>query len=236
MNVFITGANRGIGAGFVRHYLAQGDSVWATYRTNIGELNALSRTASPSATLDLIEWDITQPITDTAQAQLPDRIDLLINNAGVYGGQHGEQSLPEVTETVMLDVFRINAIAPIRVVQTLLPQLKAAAQQSNGTVIANMSSKMGSVDDNTSGGVYAYRASKSALCNISRSMSHDLASNRIQVITLHPGWVCTDMTAQTGLIDVSASVSGMAKVIDQTSKGQHEPGAFIAYDGQIVPY
>jgi NAD(P)-dependent dehydrogenase (short-subunit alcohol dehydrogenase family) len=129
----------------------------------------------------------------------------------------------------MQEVFDIDAVGPLRVVQHLLPEILKAKGR-----IANLSSKMGSSADNSSGGCYAYRAAKAALVIMSRSMALDLAPRGVQVITLHPGWVRTKMTNDTGLIDVSESVAGMAKVISAIDR--YEPGAFVAFDGKIVPY
>jgi NAD(P)-dependent dehydrogenase (short-subunit alcohol dehydrogenase family) len=228
MHIVISGANRGLGLGFVRHYLAQGHHVWACCR------DPEQATALHDLTcnhLHLVRWDVS---TDDAPQcatndQLPNSIDLLINNAGIYGPGKQGQTLEGVTVATMSEVFNVDAIGPLRVVQTLLPRLR-----QGHAVIANISSKMGSVSDNGSGGTYAYRAAKSALIIISKSMSVDLAGDGIHVITLHPGWVQTDMTQQTGLIDVTTSVAGMTRVIAQAD--QYEAGAFIAYDGQIVPF
>ena len=103
-----------------------------------------------------------------------------------------------------------------------------------GGVVANVSSKMGSSGDNTSGGSYAYRAAKAALVIVSKSMAIDLGPRGVRVITLHPGWVRTDMTDHNGLIDVDQSVGGMARVIECVS--DYELGAFVAFDGQVVPF
>lgn len=223
-NVFISGANRGIGLGFARHYLACGDQVWAGYRDNANSLSSLN-----SDGCHPIQWDVSEPLANTELAKLPEEIHLLINNAGIYGAKNGGQQLANISQDEMLEVFKINAITPINVVQTLLPKL-----QKGKATIANMSSKMGSVTDNSSGGAYAYRAAKSALCNISKSMAMDLQNDGINVITLHPGWVQTDMGGQSGLIDVETSVAGLAAVIDNIQK--YPPGAFVAYDGATVPY
>ncbi len=222
--VLITGANRGLGLGFVKHYLTQGDQVWASYRSDAVPLLKLDSTACQP-----IHWDVNDILAEREADKLPDEINLLINNAGIYGPRGQGQDLDRITAEEMLRVFNTNAVAPLRVVQALLPRL-----QRGRAVIANISSKMGSVSDNSSGGVYAYRAAKSALGIISRSMAVDLAGDGIQVIALHPGWVQTDMTNQTGLIDVPTSVAGLATVIDRIE--QYPPGAFVAYDGQQVPY
>ncbi len=223
-NILVTGANRGIGLEFVKQYLADGERVWACYRSDKEELAALS-----SPNLSLVQWDVTTTIVPSAINALPDSINLLINNAGIYGLSGSGQALSDISDQHMSEVFSVNAVSPLLAVQNLLPQLTAGK-----ATIANMSSKMGSSSDNTSGGVYAYRASKAALCSISKSMAVDLAQDDIKVITLHPGWVKTDMTNHTGLVDASTSVSGLRTVIANVD--QFGSGAFVAYDGQIVPY
>jgi len=222
MNVWITGANRGIGLGFVRHYLARGDDVWACYRRDPGGLTALA-----TERLHLRHWDVAR---DDAPDQGPsETIDILINNAGIYGPEKDGQSLEKITPAAMLEVFNVDCVGPLRVVQHLKDRLIAAKG-----VIANVSSKMGSSTDNTSGGTYAYRAAKAALVIVSKSMAVDLAPLGVRVISLHPGWVRTDMTHQSGLIDVEESVAGMARVIAHAD--DYEPGRFIAFDGRVVPY
>jgi len=221
MNVLITGGNRGIGAGFVRHYLAAGADVWACYRSDPGELDNIN-----SDRLHLLHWNVA---TDHApQGELPETVDLLINNAGIYGPGKDGQTLENVTPEAMLEVFNVDCVGPLRVVKYMKNRLSGSA------VVANVSSKMGSSADNTSGGTYAYRAAKAALVIVSKSMAVDLAPAGVQVITLHPGWVQTDMGGSGALIDVDTSVRGMCEVI--THAGRYEPGSFIAFDGKVVPY
>ncbi len=223
-NILITGANRGLGLGFVKFYLNRGDRVWATYRDDANSLIRLESTRC-----NPIKWDINEALAETEQAKLPNEINLLVNNAGIYGAKDGGQSLEKVSKQELLQVFNTDAVAPLLLVQNLLPRLKRGK-----ATIANMSSKMGSATDNGSGGVYAYRAAKSALNIISRSMAIDLAKDGIKVICLHPGWVQTDMTNQTGLVDVDTSVAGLTSAID--SVNDYSPGAFVAFDGTVVPY
>jgi len=227
MNVLITGANRGIGLGYVRHYLAGGHQVWACYRTDKGGLAAMD-----DDNLHLVQWDVSEDPPDgfADRAGVPAELHILINNAGVYGGAKGrDQSLEGITSRTMLDVFNVNCVSALRVVKQLWQRVA-----KGGGVIANMSSKMGSSGDNTSGGVYAYRASKAALVIVSRSMAVDLKEHGIHVITLHPGWVRTDMTDNTGLVGVDESVTGLTRVI--ANAREYEPGAFVAFDGKIIPY
>ena len=222
MNILISGANRGLGLGFVRRYLARNDSVWACYRSDSGSLTDID-----DENLHHVVWDVGSdagPVGD-----LPDTIDLLINNAGIYGPGKDGQSLDRITPEAMHEVFNIDCVGPLRVVQHLKGRVIAAKG-----VIANVSSKMGSSGDNGSGGTYAYRAAKAGLVIVSKSMAVDLAPFGVHVITLHPGWVQTDMTHHTGLIDIETSVTGMTEVIADARS--YPAGAFIAFDGQSVPY
>ncbi len=223
-NILITGANRGLGLGFVQHYLSLGDRVWATYRHDAAPLVRLD-----DVNCQPLHWDVTGPLHETEIAKLPYSIDLLINNAGIYGAKNGGQSLQEVTEEALMQVFNVNVVAPVKVVQFLLPRL----QRGKATIV-NMGSKMGSVNDNSSGGAYAYRASKSALCNVTKSMALDLQKDGIQALCLHPGWVRTDMGGESGLIDVETSIAGLTSVIDRVE--DYVPGSFVAYDGVSIPY
>jgi len=222
MNILITGANRGLGLGFVRHYLAKGAQVWACYRTDMGDLANIE-----SPALHVVQWDVS--CDDAPQGKLPKSIDILINNAGIYGPYNDGQSLVGVTSECMSEVFNVDCVGPLRVVQ----RLKDRVITGQG-VIANLSSKMGSTSDNSSGGSYAYRAAKAALVIVSKSMAVDLKDDGVRVITLHPGWVETDMTHHSGLIDVATSIAGMTHVIDHVN--DYDTGAFVAFDGAVVPY
>ena len=227
MNVVITGASRGLGLGFVRHYLGAGHEVWGCFRETSAGLAGIGNPG-----LHTVRWDVRHRLSSRGfeDALFPERVDLLINNAGIYGSPgEDDQSIEGVTETCMREVFDVDCIGPLRVVQQLLPSLV----RGRG-VVANVSSKMGSSGDNSSGGAYAYRAAKAALVTISKSMAIDLGPRGVRVITLHPGWVRTDMTDHQGLIDIDQSVSGIARVIEYVN--DYDLGAFVAYDGQVVPF
>ncbi|MFZ8988579.1 MAG: SDR family NAD(P)-dependent oxidoreductase, partial [Methylophilaceae bacterium] len=129
-----------------------------------------------------------------------------------------------------MESFRINSIAPIHMIQTFLPNLETGKDKK----VISITSKMGSIDDNTSGGSYIYRSSKTALNSAMQSMRHDLTPKAIATCTLHPGWVRTDMGGPGGWIDVHESVSGMIKVIDQLSL--KNTGQYIDYAGKIIPW
>jgi len=226
MNVVIIGANRGIGLGFVRHYLEQGHCVWAGYRQSPDGLEAIENDR-----LSRFLWDVNRAYSeeDIKARGLPDGIDLLINNAGIYGPGKDGQELAHIAADDMLSVFETDCVGPLMTVKALKDRIIRVAGR-----IANLSSKMGSSADNSSGGTYAYRAAKAALVIVSKSLAVDLADDGVQVITLHPGWVRTDMTHQTGLIDIDESVAGMTRVMAHIA--DYPLGAFVAYDGQVVPY
>lgn len=206
MNVVVVGANRGIGLGFVRHYLQHGHEVWASYRQTPGVLAQID-----DRRLHLFQWDVTRAYSsaDIDAKGLPDAIDLLINNAGIYGPGGTGQELAHITAEDMRIVFETDCVGPLMTVKAFKNRVIHARGR-----IANLSSKMGSSDDNSSGGTYAYRAAKAALVIVSKSLAIDLADDGVRVITLHPGWVRTDMTHHTGLIDVEESVEGMTRVIE----------------------
>lgn len=223
MNVLITGANRGIGLGFVEHYLKQGWQVWACYRDDMLALKALT-----SEKLHLVQWNVTEQRPQ--QGELPTQLDLLINNAGIYGpSKQAGQDFSSITPETMMEVFRVDCVGVLQVTQTL----RAALSKTQGR-IANISSKMGSSADNSSGSCYAYRAAKASLIIISKSMAIDLLDEGIKVVTLHPGWVQTDMTQHGGEITVETSVNGMCKVIENI--GTYPLGSLIAYDGEVIPF
>lgn len=227
MNVVITGASRGLGLGFARHYLNKGYQVWGCYRSEPAALGEID-----SSNLKLVQWDVGESKDESSIAGLgfPESIDLLINNAGIYGPtKEAGQSLSDVSSETMHTLFDVNCLGALRVVQALQSRIIAARGK-----IANLSSKMGSSMDNSSGGCYAYRASKAALVIVSKSMAIDLAEFGVEVITLHPGWVRTDMTSHSGLISVDESVAGMTEVIEGLDR--YPLGAFVAFDGKLIPF
>lgn len=225
MNIVVTGANRGLGLAFVSYYLQRGHQVWACYRRIPGDLTSIL-----DEHLMLVQCDVSENLSSDTLQSLPEEVDLLINNAGIYGPEkQNGQDLDNISARDMLKVFDINCVGALRMVQALKNRLILAKG-----IIANVSSRMGSSADNTSGGCYAYRASKAALVIVSRSMAVDLQADGVRVICLHPGWVRTDMTHHTGEIDTQESVQGMCSVIDDIN--QFQPGAFVAWDREVLPY
>lgn len=227
--VVITGANRGLGLEFCRQYLESGAATYACCRQPEQSSELLVLKQSYANQLTLIPLDIT----NAAQRQqlsyaVPKQVDILINNAGVYGPR--DLNYDELTEKEWLEVLHVNAVAPLLVVQALADKII----QSNEKKIIFISSKMGSIADNRGGGSYIYRSSKTALNAAAKSLAVDLTSKEVAVSVLHPGWVRTDMGGANGLIDAPESVSGMRRVIDQLTVAQ--TGQFFNYDGSIIPW
>lgn len=225
--VFISGTSRGIGLEFVRQYLADGWRVIAACRApeRATALYALQQNHADRLRvigLDTGDW---VAVAGLRQTLADERIDVLINNAGVYGS--GSQTLGRLDVAEWQHVFAINAIAPLKVIESLLPLLAPQAR------IVSLTSLMGSMADNGSGGAYYYRASKAALNAAHTSLARDLAG-RHACLVLHPGWVQTDMGGPGALISVRESVSGMrARIaaLDHPNSGQ-----FLRYDGKELPW
>ncbi len=228
-NMLITGANRGIGLEFVRQYAEAGWQVYATCRKpeNAKALNRLAEEHGGSVSVRALDVGNFSQIHQLAKQLSGVAIDLLVNNAGIYKRDYAGSS-GGVDEQAWIESFRINSIAPLKMTEAFMQNI-ARSQLKR---IANITSKMGSVDDNTSGGRYLYRSSKAALNMITKSLSIDLAPQGILVALLNPGWVRTDMGGPNGLISVEQSVTGMRKVIDKLTPATS--GKFYAYDGQEI--
>ncbi|MGD8482866.1 MAG: SDR family oxidoreductase, partial [Gammaproteobacteria bacterium] len=185
----VTGANRGIGLEFCRQLKARGDDVIAVCRSSSPDLDQLD--------IEVIEdVDVADPesVAQLASRLTGRRIDILINNAGVLRRDSlGTLAAESVTD--MVDQFRTNSLGPILVTEALMPNLQ------KGSKVGIVTSRMGSVTDNTSGGYYGYRMSKAAVNIAGVSLARDLADRGIAVALLHPGYVRTDMTGQEGFID-----------------------------------
>lgn len=225
--VLITGTNRGIGLSFVKQYAADGWNVVACCRDpqSATELQVLASTYRNIQIIALDMADFSQ-IDDVALQLKEQKIDVLINNAGVYP----ESSFGDVDYDDWASAFKINTMAPLKMAQAFMPHVAASQLKK----IVTLSSKMGSVDDNTSGGSYIYRSSKAAVNMVMKSLSIDLNPYGIAVVTLHPGWVQTDMGGPNGLIDLQTSVTGLRKVIAYLSLASS--GKFIAYDGSEIAW
>ena len=218
-NVVITGANRGIGLAMCTHFKAQGDKVFALCRNSSTDLEELN--------VNVIEGiDVASDIgVDNMVAALSNvDIDVLVCNAGILR----DESLSQLNVDTIREQFEINALAPLRVVATLQANL------NEGAKVALITSRMGSISDNTSGGRYGYRMSKAALNAAAMSLSHDLASKKIAVGIYHPGYVQTEMVNYGGDISASDSAKKLVGLINQLT--QDQSGVFKHSNGSVLPW
>lgn len=228
--VLITGANRGLGLEFTRQYAAEGWQVLACCR-HPAEADALNAIAHRSRgqvrvhALDVAELNTIDALAKTLQGT---PIDLIINNAGIYPDRHS--GFGQIDYDAWMMAFLVNTMAPLKVAEAFVSHL----ERGQGKLIATVSSKMGSLDDNTSGGCYLYRSSKSAVNMVMKSLSLDLAARGIRAVILHPGWVQTDMGGPNALIMPEQSVSGMRRVLENVTNKQ--TGRFLSYDGSEIPW
>jgi NAD(P)-dependent dehydrogenase (short-subunit alcohol dehydrogenase family) len=167
---------------------------------------------------------------DALSLALRDRpIDVLINNAGVYGDAQ-RQVLGQIDYAAWDDVFRVNAEAPVRMVEAFLPQLAASRRK----LIVAISTLMGSIGDNTSGGHILYRSSKAALNAAMKSLALDLRDQGIGVLILHPGWVRTAMGGPQAPTLPAESIAGMRQVIEAWRP--EATGQFVNFRGEVLPW
>lgn len=221
--VCIVGASRGIGLGMAKHYAANGYQVYATQRTHSDGL--ADAAGSSGGAITVLQADVTDTASIAALAgSIPAAsLDVLVMNAGVYGGP--DQTLADLDRDNVADIIMTNAVCPVQAAVALLGSVK------DGGIIGMMSSKMGSIDD-SSGGSNLYRLSKVGQNMLARSLFEKHGRERgISVLSLHPGWVQTDMGGANALITVEQSVTGMASLFEQQRGAEH---VFVAYDGQPI--
>mgnify|MGYP001822054489 FL=1 len=217
--VCITGANRGIGAELARLYQARGDTVVAACR--------VPPDGPTTPGVEVVSGvDVTDDggVTRLAEALDGRTVDVLVNNAGVLS----DESLDDLDFDRMRRQFEVNSLGPLRVTAALRPNL------GRGSKIAIITSRMGSIDDNTSGGRYGYRMSKAAVNMAGRSLAHDLKNAGVAVVILHPGFVRTDMTGHQGLVDPAESAVGLIARIDELSL--ETSGSFVHANGEPLPW
>ena len=227
--ILMTGANRGIGLELARQFAADGWQVLACCRNpdSAAELQALQE---EYAGLEIHPLDVTdyEQLASLAQSLSGRPIDILLNNAGIYGPKG--VGFGEVEPAAWREVLEVNTIAPLMLTQAFVEQVAASRQK----LVAMVSSKVGSIADNSSGGSYLYRSSKTALNQVVKSLSIDLAGQGISVISLHPGWVLTDMGGPNAEITTTESVAGLKTILQ--SAGRAQSGQFIEYDGSPIPW
>ena len=215
--VLITGANRGLGLEFARQYSADGWDVVTTVREHSAELDALNVRVEH---LDMHDLHAVAHFGEKL-----DSLDVLIANAGMYGPR---SVISEHDGDGWLETFAVNTIAPFLLAQSVLPLVS----HTHGKLIA-ITSRMGSIEDNGSGGYIAYRSSKTALNSAWRSLAIDNHRKAICAV-LHPGWVQTRMGGNSAPLEPEQSVAGMRKVIE--GLGPEQSGSFFGYDGSTIPW
>lgn len=226
--VLITGANRGLGLEFVRQYSADGWDVLACCRNPSSARDLSSLAESSSGRVKVLQFDVCSAADRERIAAAVESIDLLINNAGVFGEN---DTIGELANTAVFEqVYVANAVAPLLVTQSLLP----AILKGEGRKVAFITSKMGSIDDVEAGRCYPYRMSKCALNMGVVCLAKELANRGVVVGLLHPGWVQTDMGGENGLIKPPQSISGMRKVIAGLTP--ESSGTFHEYNGEKIAW
>jgi NAD(P)-dependent dehydrogenase (short-subunit alcohol dehydrogenase family) len=217
--ICITGANRGIGLEMARQFKDRGDHVVAACREASEELSTLD--------VEVIEGiDVTddRSVGKLAEALGDRTVDVLVNCAGILS----DESLGDLDFDRMRRQFEVNSLGPLRVTAALRGNL------SKGSKVAIITSRMGSIEDNTSGGRYGYRMSKCAVNMAGRSLAIDLRETGVAVVILHPGFVRTDMTGGQGLIDPPESAAGLIARIDELTL--ETTGTFRHENGEELPW
>lgn len=216
--VLVTGSNRGIGLEICRQLAGRGDQVIGVCRQSSNALNALG-----VRVIEGVDVATEEGVTTLRAALGEESLGVLINNAGILRRDTlGDIDLEDVAEQL-----RVNSIAPLRVTLGLADNL------DKGSKVAIITSRMGSIADNTSGGYYGYRASKAAVNAIGVSLARDLAPRGVAVALLHPGMVATDMTGGQG-VDVETSAAGLIQRIDELSI--ENSGRFWHAEGYELPW
>lgn len=216
--ILITGTNKGIGLQLCSQLSERGDEVIALCRTASPELKALG--------IRVIEGiDVGDSASvSKLKAELGDQhLDVLINNAGILRGD----SFGSLDYEDMLEQYRVNTLGPLMVTEALVGNL------SDGSKVAIVSSRVGSIDDNGSGGMYGYRASKTAVNMVGTNLKYELEPRGISIVLLHPGMVATEMTSGRG-ISPSDSARGLIERIDELS--MESSGTFMHAEGYQLPW
>jgi NAD(P)-dependent dehydrogenase (short-subunit alcohol dehydrogenase family) len=216
--VLVTGANQGIGLELCRLFVARGDTVLAACRRASEELHALG-----CRVVDGVEVTDDAAVAQLAAALAATHIDVLVNNAGVLV----RDSLDRLDFDGMRRQFEVNTLGPLRVTQALLGNL------GRGSKVAIITSRMGSIADNGSGGYYGYRMSKAAVNMAGSSLARDLADRGITVLLLHPGMVATGMTDRHGIAPAEAAANLVARI---DALGAGDSGTFHHANGERLPW
>lgn len=227
--VFITGANRGLGLAHTQAFLQAGDTVYAGVRAP-GQAAELQQLAATFPGLHILSYDAS---VDSAPAQLKAQlgdtpIDLLFANAGANAKVR--EQLATVEAAVMAELFQINTIAPLQLARALIDNVL----RSNRKIVAFQSSLMGSIQDNTSGGSYSYRISKTALNMAAKNLAEEFRARELVSVALHPGWVRTRMGGDAAPLSIEQSVAGQQALLARLTSANN--GQFFNWDGAIIAW
>jgi NAD(P)-dependent dehydrogenase (short-subunit alcohol dehydrogenase family) len=219
LNIVVTGANRGIGLSLTKYYKGMGCSVYAACRSASAELRQTGATV-----IEGIDVSKAESVSTLIEKTNDLKLDILINNAGILR----DERLGSLNYQTIEDQLLTNSLGPLRISEALLPTLKRDSK------IAMITSRMGSIADNTSGGRYGYRMSKAALNIASVSLAHDLKHLGISVGIIHPGLVGTDMIGGYGDISPDQAAELIAKRIEELNL--ENSGTFWHSNGEILPW
>jgi len=227
--VLVTGANRGLGLEFTRQYLAEGYAVIAVCREPSSAQALQSAARGSKGALTVVAADVTDGASvRRAAADVTDGVDILINCAGVIGGRG--QHLGSIDYEDWRQVLDVNLLGPARVCEAFLEHVARSSRR----VTVTITSGMGSLADNTSGGSIPYRTSKAAVNMLMRSAAIDLKSRGITCVVVNPGWVKTDMGGPNATLSPEESVSAMRRLIERLGPG--DSGRFYNHDGREYPW
>ncbi|MEO1201537.1 MAG: SDR family oxidoreductase [Pseudomonadota bacterium] len=233
--VLVTGANRGLGLEFVRQYAADGWRVIAVCRSP-SSADALLKLADGESSIAVHAADVTKPadVAELGESLLDTTIDVLINNAGIFGpsrsaGGGDGQTFGSIDYERWLDVLRVNSLAPMMLAETLLPNVRAAAAGK----LVTISSRLGSIAQ-TGAGYYAYRSSKAAVNMAMATLAQEPAASGVTIAVLHPGWVSTDMGGPEAPVTPTQSVTGLRQQIERLDRP--DSGGFFDFEGERLPW
>ena len=217
--VVVTGANRGIGLEVARQMAARGDDVIAVCRQSSDELAETDVRIIEG--IEVTDDAACQRLADTLAGET---IDILVNNAGILK----QDTLSGVDYGEILEQYQVNTIGPLRITRALLDNLR------EGSRVAIVTSRVGSIEDNGSGSNYGYRCSKSAANMVGKNLHHDLSPRGIAVMLLHPGYVATDMTGGSGDATPVESAAGVIARLDELNLSTS--GSFWHAEGYELPW
>ncbi|WP_455367086.1 SDR family oxidoreductase [Kaarinaea lacus] len=230
-SVLITGSNRGLGLEWTRQYARDAWRVFATCRhpEQASELRALADQFD-NVTIHRLDVTRAEELSAIKKDLADESIDVLVNNAGVYHEQWGQDPLGRINYADWQHTLAVNTLGPMRVSEALIDNVTRSATK----LIVSITSHMGSIADITSGNDYAYRSSKAALNAAMKGLSNEVMERGVGVLLLHPGWVRTRMGGDSAPLSTQQSVDGMRKLVDKFTLSQS--GTFIRYDGAVMPW